>query len=342
MARLPTERRGVHVGHALVGCQSENHDVHDSGESDKEDAVAHHWRIQIDGRINGRQLLCLLQLTAPQDDSNRNQEQAEHKDPGKDQEKQNPDVGVGRAGQHEVVHPETDEGDGAAGGQNHAGQAQRVLAEVEEQPRPIFESALRTHTPCTSFPRAIFPSCTLREKPQRRIRQGPSGITSLEPAEAGATAKYLTTSGLPDKKRDPSHLPPPCSSGWRTLALDRGRLHGRFAGSVRAMATSALCLEGFFAVGSILSASNGACQTERCHQCDSRKNFLHHFLLCLFLCTKRPSRKIPAVARTSDMFPQKRQPQHQRSNLLLINLLVLLLPGIKSTGPQSLAHLLPY
>jgi hypothetical protein len=61
--------------------------------------------------------------------SNGNQDQAEDKDAGEDEEKQNADVG-GRTGQHEVVHPESDGGDGATGGQNHADQAQRILAEV--------------------------------------------------------------------------------------------------------------------------------------------------------------------------------------------------------------------
>jgi len=52
----------------------------------------------------------------------------------------------------------------ATGGQNHADQAQRILAEVLEQPRPISNSALRTHTPWTSFFCANFHACTLKEK----------------------------------------------------------------------------------------------------------------------------------------------------------------------------------
>ena len=145
VTRLPAERGGVHVGDALIGRKTENHDVQERGDTDKHQAVPYHRRLHVDGGINGRQFTGGPELAAAKEYPDGHQQEAKDKNSGQQQENQNTDIRVGRTGQDEIVNPESDQGDGTAGGQYHADEAQRVLAQVVEQPGPVFHCVMRTH-----------------------------------------------------------------------------------------------------------------------------------------------------------------------------------------------------
>jgi len=125
--------------------RKDNH-VHHRSHGNKQNAVLHYRRLQVDLRINARQLTGPLYLSAPQVNSSRNQEQAENENGGKGQKNQQSDVGMRRPRQHEIVNPEGDQSDGATGGESHSDEANSVLAEEVNRACPVSDGSLWTHT----------------------------------------------------------------------------------------------------------------------------------------------------------------------------------------------------
>jgi hypothetical protein len=73
VARLTTERRGIHVGHAFVGSERKNQDVQQCRGADEQKTVLHHRNLQIDFRIYLRKFSGNAQLPPAQQNSRGNQ-----------------------------------------------------------------------------------------------------------------------------------------------------------------------------------------------------------------------------------------------------------------------------
>jgi hypothetical protein len=78
-----------------------------------------------------------VELPSVQQNSDGNQEQPQNEKCRKHEKKQNTYIGVRWARKDEVIDPEGDERDSAAGRQNYADQADRVLTQVVEQSCPL-------------------------------------------------------------------------------------------------------------------------------------------------------------------------------------------------------------
>ena len=177
MAGLPAERGRVHVRDAAIGRKTEDHNVQQCGEPDERQAIANHRRLQIHFRVDRRQFAAGAQLPPPEIDSNRDQQQADHKNSRQQQENQNADIRMGRTGKDEVINPEADKGYGAAGGQDHADQADGILAEVIQQLDPVVQCFLRIHR-LDGLAFSVRADPPLRatnqdDESQRRIRRDP-------------------------------------------------------------------------------------------------------------------------------------------------------------------------
>jgi hypothetical protein len=90
-------------------------------------------------------LVCELQFSAAQQDVDEDEQQTKNEHSGKNAEEDNADVGVWRSRKNKIVNPKADESDGGTAGEHDADEAESVLAEVVQQPRPIFHGILRTH-----------------------------------------------------------------------------------------------------------------------------------------------------------------------------------------------------
>lgn len=130
VARLSAKSRRVHIRHALVRRIRKNRNVQGAGRRDEQKPVAHHRKLQVDGRIFARQFARGSQFLTPQQDSQRDQQQAKNKHPGQDQEKQNPDVWVRWPRQQEIVNPEGYQRNRATRRQHDSDETDDVLAQV--------------------------------------------------------------------------------------------------------------------------------------------------------------------------------------------------------------------
>ena len=170
VASLPTEAGAIHVGHAAIRGERENKNVDHGGPADERNPVPHRRSFQVDLRIIAWEFASVLQLSAAQKYSDWNQEQSKDEDARQDEEDQQADVRVRRTGQREVVNPEGDQRDGATGGESHANEANRVLAEEVNQAGPVSDCNLWTHTGST--PRFLRTDLILfLEEPWGRIHQ---------------------------------------------------------------------------------------------------------------------------------------------------------------------------
>src|SRR5208337_1252209 len=122
-----------------------NHYVQQRGDADEQQSVLNHRSLQVDLRIDTGQLAGVAQLSPTQENTHRDQHQSQNKNPGKDQENQQADVWMRWAGQHEVVNPECDHSDRAAGGKRDPDKADGVLDEVVQQTCPVFDGVLWIH-----------------------------------------------------------------------------------------------------------------------------------------------------------------------------------------------------
>src|SRR6266852_2882266 len=149
MASLSAEASGIHVRHATVRSKRKKDYIERRGHRDEQNTVLHHRGLQVEFRVNAWQLSRVPQFSPAQENPHRNQEQAQNKNPRQDEEDQQPDVGVRWPRQNEIVDPEANQGDGAAGREGHPDEADSILAEVVKQACPVSDGILWTHTRIT-------------------------------------------------------------------------------------------------------------------------------------------------------------------------------------------------
>ena len=88
------EAGGVHVGDAAIAGNADDHKVDEGRNDDEVERMAKHGLIEVDVRIDGRQLALGEQLAALDRDADGNQDEAEDEEGREEEEENQADVGV--------------------------------------------------------------------------------------------------------------------------------------------------------------------------------------------------------------------------------------------------------
>src|SRR6516225_8390092 len=104
-----------------------------------------HRLAKIDRRVNVQKLALGLELTASQPNPDRNEQQAKDENSRQNQEKQNPYVRMGRSWKQEIIKPEGDQRNRAAGSKRGPNETDGVMPQIVKGPNPAPNRFARRH-----------------------------------------------------------------------------------------------------------------------------------------------------------------------------------------------------
>src|ERR1039457_2801557 len=145
VAGFAAEVRRIHILNPAVRGGTENQDIQQRRHGNVLQRAPYHGQAQIDGREDLRQRPASAQTSAPEPNTNWNQEQAEYKNAGKDQIDEKTNIRVRRSGQENVIKPERQYGERCTGRDHSPGERNGVLPQVVDRLRPVSDSLSQTH-----------------------------------------------------------------------------------------------------------------------------------------------------------------------------------------------------
>ncbi len=139
------ELGGVHVLHTFVSGRADDSDVQRRRSGQHEHQATRHGRTEIHLRVFGGQVASPLLLSPFPEQADGHEDKASHKQAREDHEKEDAQVGIGRARVGQFQEPVPDQADAGGRGERRPQERDPVVGRVRDDPRKLPGPFAETH-----------------------------------------------------------------------------------------------------------------------------------------------------------------------------------------------------
>ena len=150
------ETHRVHILHATVGGGPNDKEIEHCSHDYPFQSTPDHRQLQVNGRINLRQLPSPKQTSSLEPDAQGNQQQPQHEDAGKNQKDQKANVRMRWSRKKNVIEPESDSGKRRTGRDYGTRKCDGILSQKIDRLRPVPDAFSQFHVKWLLL--SIFPA----------------------------------------------------------------------------------------------------------------------------------------------------------------------------------------